>query len=107
MAQDRGAAAPRRCLVTARLAGTEHAALTSEIFINNRLHPLPAKTGKMASMNPADRHLSEPPQTFAELIWDGMIEMVIQCAVIKRIAVNMTPLAASHRAMEPGECPGK
>ena len=80
------AAAPRRCLVTARLAGTEHAALTSEIFINNRLHPLPAKTGKMASMNPADRHLSEPAQTFAELIRDGMIEMVIQCAVIKRIA---------------------
>jgi hypothetical protein len=48
-------------LVATHLAGTKHAALTIQIFVNNRLHPVSAKAGKMAGMDSADRHLSEPP----------------------------------------------
>ncbi len=50
----------KRFLSTTSLVGTENAALTSKIFIDDNQHTLLSKTSKMTSVNNAVRHLSEP-----------------------------------------------
>ena len=69
--------------IDAGYSPSAYATLSNQIFINDFLHPLSAKTAEMASVNSADWHLHKPHRTLVELVWNEILEIVIKRVIIR------------------------